>query len=173
MKLNSLKDLFVNELHEYRAAPADLREAPLVSQAAAAYEDRGLFTRPSWVPPISGRGVVRAIGRNLRGIPEGGSTIPQQLAKLYLRGGHRASIADKSRELLLATWMVRQMRQSLPFAGRPASRQPSRYMAQWLERSFADSSALEITLQPLRPATLTDAESGVADGMAIGGRGFW
>jgi hypothetical protein len=98
----------LRDLDAYRAAPVDLREAPLVSQAAAAYEDRALFTRPGWVPPISLRGVVRAIGRNLRGIPEGGSTIPQQLAKLYLRGAHRATLADKSRELLLATWIVRQ-----------------------------------------------------------------
>ena len=85
-----------------------MREAALVSAAAAAYEDRGLFTRARWVPPISPRGVVRAVFRNLRGVPEGGSTIPQQLAKLYLRGSHRASIADKIREALLATWIVRQ-----------------------------------------------------------------
>ena len=100
--------VFLSDLQEYRAAPAELREAALVSQAAAAYEDRGLFTRPRWLPPISARGVLRAIARNLRGIPEGGSTIPQQLAKLYLRGAHRASLIDKSREMLLATWIVRQ-----------------------------------------------------------------
>ncbi len=32
---------------------------------------------------------------------------------------------------------------------------------------------LEITLQPLRPATFTEAESGDDDGIAICGRGFW
>jgi hypothetical protein len=51
---------------------------------------------------------LRAIGRNLRGIPEGGSTIPQQLAKLYLRGGRRGTLSDKLREALFATWIVRQ-----------------------------------------------------------------
>ena len=100
--------IFAEDLREYRATPPELREAALVSAAAAAYEDRGLFTRARWVPPISPRGVVRAVFRNLRGVPEGGSTIPQQLAKLYLRGSHRASIADKVREALLATWIVRQ-----------------------------------------------------------------
>ncbi|MFN2546184.1 MAG: transglycosylase domain-containing protein [Myxococcales bacterium] len=100
--------VFAEDLRDYRAAPVELREAALVSEAAAAYEDRGLYTRPRWVPPISARGVLRAIARNLRGIPEGGSTIPQQLAKLYLRGAHRPSLIDKTREMLLATWMVRQ-----------------------------------------------------------------
>ena len=90
--------LFREELAQYRAADADLRASLLVSAAAAGYEDRGLFHRPSWLPPLSPAGLLRAVVRNLRGIPEGGSTIPQQLAKLYLREGRRAAIADKLSE---------------------------------------------------------------------------
>lgn len=100
--------LFHEELSRYRAAPPELREAALVTRAAAGYEDRGLFTRPRWAPPVSLRGLARAVLRNLRGIPEGGSTIPQQLAKLYLRGDRRASLDDKLREALFATWLVRE-----------------------------------------------------------------
>ena len=100
--------LFREELAQYRAADADLRASLLVSAAAAGYEDRGLFHRPSWLPPLSPAGLLRAVVRNLRGIPEGGSTIPQQLAKLYLREGRRAAIADKLSEALFATWLVRQ-----------------------------------------------------------------
>src|SRR5260221_6889774 len=98
--------MFTGDLRDFRAAPAESREAALVSLAAAAYEDRGLGTRPHWLPPVSPRGLVRALVRNLRGVPEGGSTIPQQLAKLYLREGRHASLADKVRELLLASWLV-------------------------------------------------------------------
>jgi Transglycosylase len=100
--------LFQAELEQYRAAPPDLRGSALVSAAAAGYEDRGVFTRPRWIPPISPSGLVRAVARNLRGIPEGGSTIPQQLAKLYLREGRHATIADKLGETAFATWLVRQ-----------------------------------------------------------------
>ena len=99
---------FLQDLRDFRAAPADVREAPLVSQAAAGYEDRALFSRASWLPPLSLRGVARAILRNLHGVPEGGSTIPQQLAKIYLRGSRRGSLLDKSREALFATWLARQ-----------------------------------------------------------------
>src|SRR5205823_13206689 len=91
-----------------RAAPADVRGAALVSAAAAGYEDRGFFHRSRWLPPLSPFGLLRALGRNLRGIPEGGSTIPQQLAKLYLRGARRGGVFDKAREALFATWLVRQ-----------------------------------------------------------------
>ena len=101
-------DLFRKELELYRAAPPDDRPAPLVIWAAAGYEDRGLLRRPSWLPPISPQGVARAVVRNLRGIPEGGSTIPQQLAKLYLREGRRGTLADKLGEALFATWLSRQ-----------------------------------------------------------------
>jgi hypothetical protein len=100
--------LFAADLARYRAAPADVRSAALVSAAAAGYEDRGFFRRPRWVPPLSPSGVARAIVRNLRGIPQGGSTIPQQLAKLYLRGAQRAGVLDKLSEALFATWLVRQ-----------------------------------------------------------------
>jgi hypothetical protein len=99
--------IFRADLAQYRAAPADSRAAPLVSAAAAAYEDRAFFHRPRWVPPISPWGLARAVVRNLRGIPEGGSTIPQQLAKLYLRGARRGTIVDKAREALFATWLSR------------------------------------------------------------------
>ncbi len=101
-------ELFRKDLALYRAAPADDRAAPLVISAAAGYEDRGLLRRPSWLPPISPQGVARALVRNLRGIPEGGSTIPQQLAKLYLREGHRGTLFDKVGEALFATWLSRQ-----------------------------------------------------------------
>jgi len=101
-------DLFSKDLALYRASPQDDRPAPLVISAAAGYEDRGLFRRPSWLPPISPQGVARALVRNLRGIPEGGSTIPQQLAKLYLREGHRGTLGDKLGEALFATWLSRQ-----------------------------------------------------------------
>ena len=100
--------LFDEDLAAFRAAAPDLRGAALVSAAAAGYEDRGLFQRPRWLPPISPAGLVRALGRNLRGIPEGGSTIPQQLAKLYLREGTRRTLADKASEALFATWLVRR-----------------------------------------------------------------
>ena len=99
---------FLQDLAQYRAAPADVRAAPLVSAAAAGYEDRAFFRRPPWVPPLSPAGVARALYRNLRGIPEGGSTIPQQLAKIYLRGAGRPGLLDKASEALFATWLVRQ-----------------------------------------------------------------
>lgn len=100
--------LFQEELEQYRAAPPELRGAALVSAAAAGYEDRSVFTRPRWVPPVSPTGFARAVMRNLRGVPEGGSTIPQQLAKLYLREGRRGTLADKVSEALFAAWLVRQ-----------------------------------------------------------------
>ncbi len=100
--------LFGGDLSQYRAAAPGIRSAPLVSAAAAGYEDRAFFRRPRWVPPISPVGVARAVARNLRGIPQGGSTIPQQLAKLYLRDGTRAGVLDKMSEALFATWLTRQ-----------------------------------------------------------------
>jgi len=100
--------LFRKDLATYRAAPEDLRASHLVCVAAAGYEDRNLFDRPRWVPPLSPTGLARAVARNVRGIPEGGSTIPQQIAKLYLRGARRGTIPDKIREALFATWLVRQ-----------------------------------------------------------------
>jgi len=100
--------LFLDDLAQYRAAGSDLRSAPLVAAAAAGYEDRAFFHRPRWVPPLSPLGVMRALARNFRGVPQGGSTIPQQLAKLYLREGPRAGILDKLSEALFATWLVRQ-----------------------------------------------------------------
>ncbi|TMA21143.1 MAG: hypothetical protein E6J85_08275, partial [Deltaproteobacteria bacterium] len=100
--------LFRADLETYRAAPEDLRASPLVCVAAAGYEDRKLFDRPRWVPPLSPTGLARAVARNLRGIPEGGSTIPQQIAKLYLRSARRGTVGDKIREALFATWLVRQ-----------------------------------------------------------------
>ncbi len=100
--------LFAADLAQYRAAAPDLRSAPLVSAAAAGYEDRAFFHRPRWVPPLSLPGIARAVVRNLRGIQQGGSTIPQQLAKLYLREGTRAGLLDKASEALFATWLVRQ-----------------------------------------------------------------
>src|SRR2546425_10384017 len=59
-------------------------------------------------PPLSPSGLIRAVVQNLRGIPQGGSTIPQQLAKLYLRTGRRAGVLDKVEEAMFATWLVRQ-----------------------------------------------------------------
>src|SRR5207248_1510806 len=100
--------LFRADLETYRAAPEDLRASPLVCVAAAGYEDRKLFDRPRWVPPLSPTGLARAVARNLRGIPEGGSTIPQQIAKLYLRSARRGTVGDKIREALFATCLVRQ-----------------------------------------------------------------
>src|SRR5947208_3011504 len=87
--------LFAADLAVYRAAPPDIRSASLVAAAAAGYEDRAFFRRPRWIPPLSPSGLVRAVVRNLRGIPQGGSTIPQQLAKLYLRTGRRVGVVDK------------------------------------------------------------------------------
>ncbi|HTO98505.1 MAG TPA: transglycosylase domain-containing protein [Myxococcales bacterium] len=99
---------FLEDLSQYRAAPVDLRSASLVAAAAAGYEDRSFFHRPRWVPPLSPTGMGRALIRNLRGVPEGGSTIPQQLAKIYLRAGGRPGLLDKAGEALFATWLVRQ-----------------------------------------------------------------
>ena len=104
----SAAQLFHEDLARYRATAPDLRSAPLVSAAAAGYEDRGFFTRPRWLPPISPKGLARAVVRNLRGIAEGGSTIPQQLAKLYLRKTAHGTLADKAGEALFATWLVRE-----------------------------------------------------------------
>ena len=100
--------LFAADLAAYRAAPPDARSASLVAAAAAGYEDRAFFRRPGWIPPLSPSGLVRAVVRNLRGIPQGGSTIPQQLAKLYLRTGRRVGVLDKLEEAMFATWLVRQ-----------------------------------------------------------------
>ncbi|TMA73326.1 MAG: hypothetical protein E6J67_16595 [Deltaproteobacteria bacterium] len=100
--------VFAADLAQYRATQPDVRSASLVASAAAGYEDRGFFRRPRWMPPLSPSGLARAIVRNLRGIPQGGSTIPQQLAKLYLRGAERAGLLDKLSEGLFATWLVRQ-----------------------------------------------------------------
>ena len=107
-KVHRAAALFREDLEQYRASPPEVRGSALVSAAAAGYEDRGVFTRPRWVPPISPTGFARAVLRNLRGVPEGGSTIPQQLAKLYLRQGRRATIADKLSEASFATWLSRQ-----------------------------------------------------------------
>src|SRR2546427_543281 len=100
--------IFAADLAAYRAAPPDLRSASLVAAATAGYEDRAFFRRPRWVPPLSPSGLIRAVVQNLRGIPQGGSTIPQQLAKLYLRTGRRAGVLDKVEEAMFATWLVRQ-----------------------------------------------------------------
>src|SRR5207253_10441925 len=89
------ESLFAADLAVYRAAPPDIRWASLVAAAAAGYEDRAFFRRPRWIPPLSPSGLVRAVVRNLRGIPQGGSTIPQQPAKLYLRTGRRVGVLDK------------------------------------------------------------------------------
>jgi hypothetical protein len=97
----------LEDLVLYRSAPPELRSAPLVAAAAAGYEDRSFFRRPRWLPPLSPSGMARALARNLRGVPEGGSTIPQQLAKLYLRGARRPGVVDKASEALFATWLVR------------------------------------------------------------------
>ncbi len=106
-RVDGAAEEFARDLAAWRAAPPDTRAADLVTKAAAGYEDRALFRRPRWMPPISPAGLCRAVWRNLRGIPEGGSTIPQQLAKLYLREG-RGTLADKASEALFATWLVRQ-----------------------------------------------------------------
>jgi len=100
--------LFAADLAVYRAAPPDIRSASLVAAAAAGYEDRAFFRRPRWIPPLSPSGLVRAVVRNLRGIPQGGSTIPQQLAKLYLRTGRRVGVLAKLEEAMFAIWLVRQ-----------------------------------------------------------------
>jgi hypothetical protein len=100
--------LFADDLAQYRATEPGVRSAPLVSAAAAGYEDRSFFHRPRWVPPLSPFGVGRALVRNLRGMAQGGSTIPQQVAKIYLRDGPRAGVLDKAREALFATWLVRE-----------------------------------------------------------------
>ncbi|TMB37486.1 MAG: hypothetical protein E6J62_05025, partial [Deltaproteobacteria bacterium] len=50
--------LFRADLETYRAAPEDLRASPLVCVAAAGYEDRKLFDRPRWVPPLSPAGLA-------------------------------------------------------------------------------------------------------------------
>src|SRR5437016_4613177 len=62
--------LFAADLAAYRAAPPDLRSASLVAAATSGYEDRAFFRRPRWVPPLSPSGLIRAVARNLRGIPQ-------------------------------------------------------------------------------------------------------
>jgi len=99
--------LYQRDLAALRAAPEAMKAPPFLVVAASAYEDRAFLSRPAWLPPISPTGFARALGRNLRGISEGGSTIPQQVSKLYLRG-EKATLADKLREALFATWLVRQ-----------------------------------------------------------------
>ena len=99
---------FADDLACYRARPLDLEHLETLKWATAAYEDRSYFSRPRWGPPLSPYGLARAVALNLRGRRAGGSTIPQQLAKLYLRGPGRPGLKDKGVEALLATWLVRQ-----------------------------------------------------------------
>jgi hypothetical protein len=105
---SAAQDALLEDLESLRAAEPALRPPRAMLLAATAYEDRGYFARPWWLPPLSPTGLVRAALRNLRGIPEGGSTIPQQLAKLYLRGGRKPGLSDKLEEALFATWASRQ-----------------------------------------------------------------
>jgi len=99
--------LFLDDLAQYRAAASDLRSAPLVA-AARPVTRTALSSTGLAGAALSPLGVMRAVARNLAGIPQGGSTIPQQLAKLYLREGPRAGVLDKLSEALFATWLVRQ-----------------------------------------------------------------
>ncbi len=91
------------------AIPADaMTGRSTLDYALAGYEDRGFFTRPTSVPPVSPTGLARAVIRNIGGRREGASTLPMQLAKLYVRGDSPASIPGKVEEILFATWMMRQ-----------------------------------------------------------------
>lgn len=107
-RVRAAQGRFVADLTCYRARPLDFDQLRTLRWAATAYEDRAYFSRPRWVPPVSPAGLGRALVLNLRGRRAGGSTIPQQLAKLYLRGAGRPGLGDKAVEALLATWLVRQ-----------------------------------------------------------------
>lgn len=98
-----------DDLEKYRAHPLDFQRLETLRWGTIAYEDRAYFDRWRTSPPISVSGLIRAVGRNLRGIREGGSTIPAQVAKMYLRDRGHPGLSDKVRELLFATWMVREV----------------------------------------------------------------
>ncbi len=99
---------FELDLEAYREDPIDFGRLSTLRSALPAFEDRGYDERPTLAPPVSPSGLARAVWRNLHGVREGGSTLPQQAAKLYLRdAGRSPSLEDKAVELALATWMVR------------------------------------------------------------------
>ena len=94
----------------YNADPIDFEgtEGTRVLAAAVIYaEDRGFSDRPGWVPPASPKGLARALLANLQGRRIGGSTIPQQLAKLMIRE-ETGGVYDKWRELVFATELTRR-----------------------------------------------------------------
>lgn len=107
--VSQARERFEVDLMDYRQQPIPFDTLPTLRAAIPAYEDRAFDDRPSWVPPVSPTGIARALVRNLQGVSEGGSTIPQQLAKLYLRGEGAPGLWDKAYEALFATWIVRQM----------------------------------------------------------------
>jgi hypothetical protein len=106
--VQAAQQAWTHDLAAYRAAPLDLDHLAVLREALPAYEDRGYPTRPWWLPPLSPTGATRAVLRNLMGVQEGGSTIPQQVAKLYLRDRYPSRWRAKAVELLFATWLVRQ-----------------------------------------------------------------
>lgn len=118
MGLGQHEDEAFEEAHaEFDAMAAAYAERPIdfettegtrvLAEAVIYAEDRGYATRPMWLPPVSPRGLGRALVENLRGRRIGGSTIPQQLAKLMVREGS-GSLYDKWRELVFATELVRR-----------------------------------------------------------------
>ena len=96
---------FRRELHE-RRTPARYDQIPAgVVQAVLAAEDRRFFAHHG----LDGRGIVRALWRNVRHgrVVEGGSTVTQQAVKLMLRRRGRA-LGAKFDEALLAVIVEQQ-----------------------------------------------------------------
>jgi len=97
------------DLQQLRLMPGGRYKGTLLLAATVAYEDRSYMIRPRWLPPLSPVGIARALIKNLQGVQHGGSTIPQQLAKLYLvSADKRRTVKRKLVEAALATWMTRQ-----------------------------------------------------------------
>lgn len=103
----AMRAQFDADLAALRADPLPLDGLPVLTGGVMALEDRGYADRPVWIPPVSPSGFARAVWLNLKGVRAGGSTIPQQLAKLYVRDG-AADLDAKLRELAFATWMGRR-----------------------------------------------------------------
>ena len=72
--------------------------------AVISIEDRHFYSHRGFAPP----GILRAVGRNISGIFEGGSTITQQLLKMRIPG-HERTLPHKFREALAAVWLDAQL----------------------------------------------------------------
>lgn len=97
-----------HDLAELRKHPVKFDNLRVLAKAVCVLEDQGFFNRSTVLPPVSPRGISRAVLLNVRGIKAGGSTIDQQLAKYYVLRLGDPTLEDKAVELAFATWFSRQ-----------------------------------------------------------------